>query len=378
MHILFLTNEYPYKNEAHGGIGTFIKFLAEQLIENNIKISVLGVYNIQEDETYKLNKIDVYRLKISKWKFAKFYDHKIRILKCIKEIHKKKQIDIIEGSELNFAFFPYKSSYKKVIRLHGGHHFFASEEQRKVNNWKAYQEKISFKKADNFVAVSNYVGYKTKRLLKNNFTYTTIYNSIDLRPFYKSSYNKEHLYKLLFVGTVCYKKGIDSLIDAIPIIKKKYPNVVLEIIGRDWVDNNGNSYTGLLKKRIKDIDKHNIKFTGSIPYKDIPRRLEEAQLCVYPSISESFGLTLIEGMAMGKAIIASNIKPFNEIVGNSNSVLFFKPNSKEDISEKVVHLFSDHKKRLELIEKSRKHILECFDSDSILEDNISFYKSILR
>ncbi|SHN09632.1 hypothetical protein [Polaribacter sp. KT 15] len=79
-----------------------------------------------------------------------------------------------------------------------------------------------------------------------------------------------------------------------------------------------------------------------------------------------------------KAIIACKIKPFNEFTGNSDSILFFKPNSKEYISKKVVDLLSDHKKRLELIEESQKHTLESFNSHNILEDNISFYNPILR
>ena len=105
MHIVFLTNEYPKKDNPHGGIGTFVQFLANKLILEDIKVSVLGINNVFIDEFERDNKIDIYRLKKSKWKFAKFYDQNKRLQNKIHQINKENNIDIIEGSELNFAFF---------------------------------------------------------------------------------------------------------------------------------------------------------------------------------------------------------------------------------------------------------------------------------
>ena len=375
MHIVFLTSEYPLNKKSHGGIGTFVKFLAENLIKHGINVSVIGIYN--NNETVCLNNVTIYKLKKSQWKLAKFYDHNIKIQKKIKEIQKKSRIDIIEGSELNFAFFQKKTTYKKVIRLHGGHHFFALEENKKRNIWKSYQEKTSFKKADFYVSVSKYVSIKTKKILKFNFKDTLIYNSINLKPFYKSSLNNEIPFKLLFVGTVCHKKGIDTLIEAMPLIKKIHPNVNLEIIGRDWFTKEGDSYIKYLRTRISKGLEESITFTGNLPYDDLPAKIESAQVCVYPSLSESFGLTLIEGMAMGKCIVASNIKSFSEIVGDSKSVTLFEPNSKIDLSKKIIDLLNNEDKRHLFINKSRNYILENFKTEQTIEKNITFYKSII-
>ncbi|AUC84415.1 glycosyltransferase family 1 protein [Polaribacter sp. ALD11] len=374
MHICFLTNEYPNKEEPHGGIGTFVKFLAEKLIENGVFVSVIGIY--KNEESLKINGVNIYRLKKSDWKFAKFYHHNNKIQKKIIEIQKELPIDIIEGSELNFAFFSKETTYKKVIRLHGGHHFFASEEGRKTALWRSYQEKISFKKADYYISVSNYVGEETKRLLNYQFNFKTIYNSIDLNSFYKSDKKVEIQHKLLYVGTVCEKKGIEKLISAMPLIKKKYPNIVLEIAGRDWVTNKGESYIKYLKSIISEDTTGSIKFIGNIPYSKLPKKIESAHVCIFPSLAESFGLTLIEAMAMGKLIAASNIKPFKEIVGNSSSIVFFNPFYKTEIYEKVSYLLSIEKDLLR--DNSRKHVFKIFNSEKILKDNIDFYNSLLK
>lgn len=377
MHICFLTNEYPKKGDSHGGIGTFVKFLAENLVVKGIDVSIVGINTSSKNETFVEKKVVIYRLGKSNWKFARFYDHNRKIQKKIKEIHAKKPINIVEGSELNFAFFPKNTPYKKLIRLHGGHHFFAIEQRENPALWRGFQEKKSFKKADYFVAVSKYVGEQTKKYLKYNFSFKTIYNSINLNAFYKSNEKEEIPYKLVFIGTVCEKKGIEQLILALPIIKKHYPKVTLDIVGRDWFSKEGKSYTEYLKTIIDKNVSEDINFLGSLPYHKLPKIIESAQICVFPSLVESFGLTIIEAMAMGKAVAASNIKPFKEIVGKSKSVSFFNPKSIDDISEKISLLLSNKSLRDNLGEKSREHILKMFNANKILNENIQFYKSII-
>ena len=63
------------------------------------------------------------------------------------------------------ALLSNKHSAKKVIRLHGGHHFFSEAEKREINWRKGLLEKRSFKKADAFIAVSNYVKDHTQKYL---------------------------------------------------------------------------------------------------------------------------------------------------------------------------------------------------------------------
>ncbi|PWG04284.1 glycosyltransferase family 4 protein [Polaribacter aquimarinus] len=374
MHIIFLTSEFPDNQNTYGGIGTFVKFLAEKLVAQNVKVSVIGIY--KNDESIEVNGIKVHKLKKSNWILGKFYHHNLKIQKKIKEINNYSPIDFIEGSELNFAFFPKKTSYKKVIRLHGGHHFFANELGKKTAFWRSYQEKKSFKKANYFIAVTNYVGNQTKKFLKFNFKFITIFNTVKLDAFYNSNPIKEIPFKLLFIGTVCEKKGVENLINAFYFIKQKFPEATLDIIGRDWSFKENASYTDYLKIIIKEKNISGIKFLGALPYDVIPSEIEKAQICVYPSLAESFGLTIIESMSMGKAIVASKIEPYKEIVGNSNSVLFHDVNSIEDIVDKISLLLTSQKRREQLSLKSRDYVINKFKIDKIIEQNLEFYKSI--
>ena len=375
MHICFITSEFPTEGLNGGGIGSVVKFLGEKLVKKNIDVSVVGFYTINSEQLEKVNGINVYRLPKSTWKFARFYDNIKNLLKKINEINTINTIDVVEGSELSFAFFPKKTSYKKVIRLHGGHHFFAIELNKKPAFWRSYQEKKSFKNADGFIAVSNYVGNQTKKYLNSSFNFTTIYNTVDTEQFKNTNEQKYQKNSLLFVGTICEKKGIRQLVQSIPIIKKKFPDIVLNIIGRDWKFPNGKSYIEYLKTYILDADKNNINIIGPVPHSEVSGYIAKTDICVYPSHMEAMPIAWLEGLAMGKKVVASKIGPGFELVKENETGLLIDPYSPEDISEKIIKVLANPKEAEIRGMNAREDILKRFNSESIINQNIEFYKS---
>ena len=377
MHICYITSEFPTKGLNGGGIGSVVKFLGEKLVKKNITVSVVGFYNVSSEEVDVTKNINIYRLPKSKWKFARFFDNKKRLLRKIKEINAVCKIDIVEGSELNFAFFPKKTNYKKVIRLHGGHHFFAIELNKTPAFWRSYQEKKSFNKADNFIAVSNYVGNQTKKHLNIDFEFRTIYNTVDIDKFKNKNQLEFKKNSLLFVGTICEKKGVRQLVQAIPIIKKQYPDVILNIIGRDWKFPDGKSYIEYLKTFILNEDSNNINIIGPVAHAKVPEYIEKADVCVYPSHMEAMPIAWLEGLAMGKKVIASKIGPGFELVKENETGLLINPYSPEDIAEKVIEVLTNIKEAEKRAVNAREDILKRFNTDLIINQNIKFYKSIL-
>jgi len=378
MHIVYLTNEYPYKDLAHGGIGTFVQNLARNLVKKDINVSVIGITNSNKNVGTVLDEgVKIYRIKQSTAKFGKFIFNSLRIQKKIKEINKIHAVDIVEGSELSFAFLPKKTSYKKVIRMHGGHHFFAITLNKKTAFWRAFQEKQSFRKADALIAVSNYVGETTKQLLNFKLSYKTIYNFIDFTKFKETTKIEQESNAIVFVGTICEKKGVKQLVEAFSIIKNKIPNATLHLVGRDWSSSNIKSYINYIKTIIPVEDTKAIKFYGAVPYHKMPTILAKAQVCVYPSHMESFGLTVVEAMAMEKPIVFSSIPPFKEIILDKVSGLECNPYNPNDIAEKIILLLEDKKNAFQLGINAGESVLEQFEIITLVGKNIQFYRSIL-
>lgn len=379
MHICFLTNEYPKEGFPHGGIGSFVKTLAVALVKKNIKVSIIGVNYTLDSEMETEEGVAIYRLKRSKIKFISWYFNCKAINKKIKEIHKENPITIVESSELGLAFLNKIKDIKYIIRLHGGHHFFAESENRKINRWKGFQEKRSFKKSDAFVAVSQFVKKHTEKYLSyDNKLVAYINNPINdelFQPIAKIGSET----KIIFAGTVCEKKGIRQLIQAFPLVKKEFPEATLEIYGRDWFFPDGSSYIEMLtKKELSQLDNivKDIHFHGAVAYTNIPAVYAGASVCVFPSHMETQGLVAPEAMAMEKAVVFTKLGPGPETIENYKTGLLCDPHSPENIAKKIIWFFSN-KEKAELIAKTARVVaLEKYGLYNIVHENITFYKKI--
>lgn len=382
MHICFITNEYPKDGFAHGGIGSFVKTLATALNDKEIKVSVVGINYISKNETEKNGAVTIYRLKKSKLKGLAWYFNSNEINKKIQEIHKKQPITIIEGSELSLAFIKKIEKIKYVIRLHGGHHFFAEAENRGINPWKGFQEKKSFKKADAFIAVSNYVKRHTENYLSFcNRPLEVIGNPIDTNFFRPNEGNKSEN-KIVFVGTLCEKKGIRQLIQAFSLVNREYPEVTLEIYGRDWLFSDGSSYFQMLREKelsqLGEKTAKNINFHGAIAFTDIPKAYASAAVCVFPSHMETLGLVALEAMAMKKAVVFTNKGPGPEVIINKKTGLLCNPHKPEDIANKIIWFLKNKEKTKKIVEEAREFVQLNYGLKNVVSQNVLFYHKIVE
>jgi glycosyltransferase involved in cell wall biosynthesis len=381
MHICFLTNEYPKEGFPHGGIGSFVKTLAVALVKQGIKVSVVGMNYTPNDENETVNGVTIYRLQKSTVKGLAWYYNSKAMNEKIKGIHKLQSIDILETSELGFAFINKIKSIKYIIRLHGGHHFFAEGENRGINKWKGFQEKRSFKKADAFIAVSHYVKNHTENYLSyRNKIVAYINYPIDTELF-RPMQGQEVARRIVFAGTVCEKKGVRQLIQAFPLVKKKFPQATLEIYGRDWFYPDGNSYMEMLEQ--KELPKlgamlQDVHFHGPIAYDEIPLKYAQAEVCVFPSHIETQGLVAPEAMAMEKAVVFTKVGPGPETIIDYETGLLCDPHNPKDIADKIEWFFLNQEKKEAVEKKASAFVMKKYGLDTIVNQNRVFFESILK
>ena len=380
MHICFITSEYPKEGYHHGGVGTFIQTLAHNLVKNNIQVSIVGLNYSDSNEEEVDKGVHVYRLKPLRIKPLTWYLTFKSINRQIAKINKHQKIDVVEATELGLAFINKIPGISYVIRMNGGHHFFSESEKRGIDSWKGFQEKRSFAKADIVFGVSKYVVNHTLKYLDfNNKKGPIIYNPANLANFYKADPDKIVPGRLFFAGTVCEKKGIRQLIQAMPIIRKSNPEAHLLIAGRDWLFPDGSSYIEYLKSNfILDDLRPFITFLGPVSNFKLPEFIEEAELCIYPSHMEAMPLAWIEVLSMGKAFLASKLGPGPEVIKDGITGRLCDPHSPEDIAEKTIEMLSNKEKSMEMGERAREDVLERFDIKVLVEKNIEFYRNLKK
>lgn len=381
MHICFISNEYPKEGFPHGGLGTFLKTIAPKLVNEGHKVSVVGINYISKNELEKISGVEIHRLKKENVKGFTWLLHSKSINAKIKEIHSKNPIDIVESAELGLAFVNKIEGIKYIIRLHGGHHFFAEAENRKINKWKGFQEKRSFKKADAFIAVSKYVKAHTEKYLSyHNKKVEVIFNPINLELFKANENTQIERKSIVFAGSVCEKKGVRQLIQAFPKVKEKFPESVLNIYGRDWFFPDRSSYIEMLKTKelpkITPLDT-SIFFKGAIAYNDISEIYSKAEVCVFPSHMETLGLVAPEAMACEKPVVFTNLGPGNEVIENGIDGLTVNPHNPEEIADAIIQVFDNSVKAEMLGKKARESVLIKFNPEIIIRQNIDFYNQIV-
>lgn len=378
MHVVFLTSEYPQPNIPHGGVGTFVQTIARELVKLNFRISVLGINRSSSYEQLEDRGVEIYLVPKNKIRLIGGLINYQSLNKKLKEIHKNNPISIVESTEMGLSFIYKIPNVKYLIRLHGGHHFFAESENRGINWWKGIQEKRSFKNADVIIGVSQYVVDHTSKYIDfENKKRGVIFNPANLDRFGTADDTKIIPGRIFFAGTICEKKGIRQLVEAMPLIKKRIPAAHLVIAGKEWFyPKTKKSYTDHLKTYITNEVKDSIQIIGSIENSRVPFEIEKAEVCCYPSHMEAMPLAWIEVMSMGKTFVASKIGPSKELIEDGVTGLLCDPLSPKDIAEKIIFAVEHKEKMMKMAEKGRDFALENFATSKIVQQNIDFYKSL--
>ncbi|UJF36254.1 DUF1957 domain-containing protein [Paenibacillus hexagrammi] len=111
---------------------------------------------------------------------------------------------------------------------------------------------------------------------------------------------------LCFLGRLVYEKGVHVLIDAMKLLLKRYPQVKLIIAG------DGPVLDTLRSQSVRWGDR--ICFTGFLDEQDKACLLSKAELCIFPSLYEPFGLVALEAMSSGTPLVVSSVGGLAEIV----------------------------------------------------------------
>lgn len=373
MNIVFISNEYP--TWGPGGKGTFIQTIARELVEQQHQVTVLGIGVSSNKIVLNDQGVQCIRLRKPISPKGKFIENFARIRAAIGSLHKQSPIDIVETSELDCAYLPKNTPYKKVIRLHGGHHFFAEAEKRGIDSTKGIREIKSFKNTDAFIAVSDYVRKHTATMLDyGNSLVETINYPVDTDIKFPDVTIDSNV--ILFAGTICEKKGVRELIDAFQLVRKEFPEKSLHLYGRDWFFPDGASYIAMLKKEYTAEMLANIVFHGSVSRDILYKAYASAALCVFPSHMETQGLVVLEALLMKRPVVFSEYGPGPETITHGEDGLLCDVYDPNDISAKIITILNDPIRAQKMGNLGRRRVLEKFEKSKIVSQNLAFYKKI--
>jgi phosphatidylinositol alpha-mannosyltransferase len=155
---------------------------------------------------------------------------------------------------------------------------------------------------------------------------------------------------ILFVGRLDKRKGFAHLLRAFPSIKARVPTARLIVVGAYDKDDKQKYVHFVREQGIRDV-----KFVGLVSAEDLPRFYRTAHVFCAPSTGfESFGLVLLEAMAAGAPIVASDIPGYHHVVTHEREGLLVPPADERGIADAVVRLLQDEGLRSRLGQRGRE------------------------
>jgi len=149
---------------------------------------------------------------------------------------------------------------------------------------------------------------------------------------------------LLFVGTIEPRKNLVTLLHSYDLLRGRIQAPPLIIAGpKGWQHEE-------VASTVRDLGlEDSVFFPGYVPRDELPLWYNAADLFVYPSLYEGFGLPALEAMACGTPVIASNVSSLPEVVGDAG--ILVEPTDTEGLAEVLSQVLTDQPLREELRSK---------------------------
>jgi len=162
------------------------------------------------------------------------------------------------------------------------------------------------------------------------------------------------------------RKGLDVLVNALPSIIARYPDVKVAVAGPGDED-----------AFLKNVDSQlhsRFTFLGRISEEEKANFLTSVALYIAPNTGgESFGIILAEALAGGASVVASDIPAFDSLLGHGNYGTLFQSENPDDLAKKVIDLLGDEGKRREIAARGKLYAQE-FDWDVVAEKIYDVYE----
>lgn len=183
--------------------------------------------------------------------------------------------------------------------------------------------------------------------------------------------------RVTFLGRLEVRKGVMELAEAIPTVLDRVPNARFQFVGRSLPHPDGGDIRSMLKRRLASyLDR--VKFVDAVPYEEVPALFAESDVCVFPSVWESFGFVCLEAMAAARPVVATVGTGMEDMLDGGVYGRMVPPKTPQAIADAVVELLSDSSERIRLGAAARQRVLDAYNYDVVGARQEEVYREIIR
>jgi len=379
-----LTWEYPPR--IVGGIARVVHDLSKRLIKDGHEVTVITYRdgNVPEYENDK--GVEVYRVDNYMIHPNNFIDWIMQlnfnmIAKATEVINKEGGFDVIHAHDwlVTYAAKSLKQSFNlpMVATIHateaGRNSGIHDDTQRYIND----TEWLLTYEATEVIVNSNYMKGHVQGLFGLPFDkISVIPNGINLNNFtgidrdydFRRRFAMDNEKIILYVGRLVYEKGVQHLISAMPKILENYHDSKLVIAGKGGMIDE-------LKSQVDSMGLSNkVYFTGYLNQKEVQKMYKCADVAVFPSTYEPFGIVALEAMLAGIPTVVSDIGGLNEIVEHGVNGMKSYTGNPNSIADSVLSLLFDPQLAMNVTKNAKNKVKDEFNWQKIAQDTHYIYE----
>ena len=387
MKILMLTWEYPPR--VVGGISRVVYDLLHRLIKDGHEVTVVTyrdgeVPYYEDDKGVKVYRVDNYMIQPNNfidWILQLNFNMVERASQIIAEQGKFDVIHAHDWLVANAAkTLKHSFDIPIVATIHateaGRNSGIREPNQKYINDteWMLTYE------ANEVIVNSNYMKSEVQRLFGLPFEKINVVpNGVNLNKFtgmdrdysFRRKYAMDNEKIILFMGRLVYEKGVQNLIAAMPKVLASYHDAKLVIAGKG----------GMLDELKAQADylgiSNKVYFAGYMNGKDVERMYKAADISVFPSTYEPFGIVALEGMLAERPIVVSDAGGLGEIVEHRVTGMKSYCGNPNSIADSILELLFNPELCDNIVKNAKIKVKENYNWQKIAQDTHFTYQKAI-
>lgn len=388
MKILMLSWEYPPR--IVGGISRVVYDLAQELGKSGNEVHVVTYYEKGTKEIEKDGNVYVHRVHSYDVNSNNFIDWVLHfnfsmVEHCIKLVSQTGEFDIIHAHDwiVAFAARVLKHAYQKplVSTIHateyGRNYGLHNDMQRYISSiewWLTYE-------SWRVICNSNYMRQEIKHVFQlPDDKISVIPNGVDIYKFkdvhrniiFRRNYAADNEKIVFYVGRLVREKGVHVLIDSIPKIASRYNDVKFVVAGK------GPEIDYLRSKAANMGVENRVYFTGYISDADLLKLYKCADISVFPSLYEPFGIVALEGMVAETPVVVSNVGGLGDIVEHRVDGMKVSPGNADELADSILELLFNPELVSSIKQNALNKIKDVYNWELITKKTAEIYTEIIK
>ena len=178
--------------------------------------------------------------------------------------------------------------------------------------------------------------------------------------------------QFIYIGRLVFYKNLEVIIKAIKIVKNDYPNIKLLIVG-------DGPQKEILKKLVYELNlKKNIIFTGFVSTNKKMELLSSSEAMLFPSICEGFGIVILESFFANRPVLASNVRPLNDIISDKVNGYLISPYDEAHWAEKIKEIIEKQDLTFQMGRAGRELFEKKYNIKQMCAQILNMYEDCVR